>query len=147
MREPIWIALLLIQPMFWLLLYGQLFQRIADLPGFGTNSYIDFLAPAVVIMNAFFGGTWSGMAMITDLDRDVRRALPRDARAPRRARVLAGRPLRADGADPGARSSCSSSLAARRRRHGGPLGWIVIVLAGDADRRWASPASRRGSRC
>ena len=27
MREPIWIALILIQPMIWLLLYGQLFKR------------------------------------------------------------------------------------------------------------------------
>ena len=28
MREPIWIALLLVQPMIWLLLYGQLFKRV-----------------------------------------------------------------------------------------------------------------------
>ena len=28
MREPIWIVLLLIQPMIWLLLYGQLFKRV-----------------------------------------------------------------------------------------------------------------------
>jgi ABC-2 type transport system permease protein len=76
MREPIWIALLLVQPMVWLLLYGQLFKRVTNLPGggFGTHSYITFLAPAIVIMNAFFGATWSGMSMISDLDRDV---LPR----------------------------------------------------------------------
>jgi ABC-2 type transport system permease protein len=71
MREPIWIALLLIQPLVWLLLYGQLFKRITHLGGFGTTSYITFLAPAIVVMNAFFGATWSGMAMIADLDRDV----------------------------------------------------------------------------
>src|SRR5690242_21861464 len=73
MREPIWIALLLVQPMVWLLLYGQLFKRVTHLPGggFGTTSYIEFLAPAIVIMNAFFGATWSGMAMVSDLDRDV----------------------------------------------------------------------------
>src|SRR5213080_2150390 len=63
MREPIWIALLLV-------------KRVTQLPGggFGTTSYITFLAPAIVIMNSFFGSTWSGMAMISDLDRDV---LPR----------------------------------------------------------------------
>ncbi len=73
MREPIWIVLLLVQPMIWLLLYGQLFKRVTHLPGggFGTTSYIEFLAPAIVIMNAFFGATWSGMAMVSDLDRDV----------------------------------------------------------------------------
>ena len=73
MREPIWIALLVIQPLVWLTLYGQLFKRVTNLPGggFGTTSYITFLAPAIVVMNAFFGGTWSGMAMISDLDREV----------------------------------------------------------------------------
>src|SRR5205085_10966070 len=69
-REPIWIALLLIQPMIWLLLYGQLFSRVPALRG-GASSYIEFLTPGIVIMNAFFGGTWAGMAMITDLDRNV----------------------------------------------------------------------------
>ena len=68
MREPIWIVLLLIQPMVWLLLYGQLFKNVTRLGGFGTGSYITFLAPAIVVMNAFFGATWSGMSMIYDLD-------------------------------------------------------------------------------
>jgi ABC-2 type transport system permease protein len=71
MREPIWIALLLIQPLVWLILYGQLFKNVVHLGGFGTGSYVTFLAPAIVVMNAFFGATWSGMAMIADLKADV----------------------------------------------------------------------------
>jgi len=70
MREPIWIVMMLIQPMIWLLLYGQLFSRVAALRG-GAGSYVEFLAPGVVVMNAFFGATWSGMATIQDLDRSV----------------------------------------------------------------------------
>jgi ABC-2 type transport system permease protein len=70
-REPIWIVLLLMQPMVWLVLYGQLFKHLPRLGGFGTNSYVTFLAPGIVVMNAFFGASWSGMAMITDLDRGV----------------------------------------------------------------------------
>lgn len=70
LREPIWIALLLIQPMVWLLLYGQLFSRVPSLRG-GASTYVQFLTPGIVVMNAFFGGTWAGMAMITDLDRNV----------------------------------------------------------------------------
>ena len=70
MREPIWIALLLIQPMIWLLLYGQLFSRVPVLRG-GASTYVEFLLPGIVVMNAFFGGTWAGMAMIADLDRHV----------------------------------------------------------------------------
>ena len=71
MREPIWIVLLLVQPMVWLLLYGQLFKNVTRLGGFGTGSYVTFLAPAIVVMNAFFGATWSGMSMIYDLDHKV----------------------------------------------------------------------------
>ena len=71
LRQPIWITFALTQPMFWLLLYSQLFRRIVDLPGFDTDSYVQFLTPGIVVMTAFFGATWSGMAMIDDLDRGV----------------------------------------------------------------------------
>jgi ABC-2 type transport system permease protein len=69
LREPIWIVILLVQPMIWLVLYGQLFKNVTRLGGFGTSSYITFLAPAIVVMNAFFGASWSGMSMVFDLDR------------------------------------------------------------------------------
>ena len=70
MREPIWIAMMVIQPLIWLLLYGQLFSRVPALRG-GASSYVEFLTPGIVCMNAFFGGMWAGMAMINDLDRHV----------------------------------------------------------------------------
>jgi len=70
-RQPIWIVVMIVQPLFWLLLYSQLFRRITELPGFGTTSYIDYLTPGVAIMTAFFSGSWAGMGMIEDLDRGV----------------------------------------------------------------------------
>ena len=70
-RQPVWVFILLVQPLFWLLLYSQLFRRIVELPGFGTNSYIEFLTPGIVVMTSFFTGTWNGMSMINDLDRGV----------------------------------------------------------------------------
>ena len=36
MREPIWIALLVIQPLVWLTLYGQLFKRVTTCPAAGS---------------------------------------------------------------------------------------------------------------
>ena len=71
LRQPVWIVFALTQPMFWLLLYSQLFRRIVDLPGFGDQSYVQFLTPGIVVMTSFFGATWSGMSMIEDLDRGV----------------------------------------------------------------------------
>jgi len=71
LRLPIWIAITLIQPVIWLGLFGQLFRRVVDIPGFETTSYIEFLTPGVVVMNALFGAAWSGMGLINDLQEGV----------------------------------------------------------------------------
>lgn len=70
-RQPWWVAFTLFQPLVWLLLYGQLFQRVVELPGFNANSYISYLLPGVVVMTALFAGGWNGMGLILDLDRGV----------------------------------------------------------------------------
>ncbi|MGA9160776.1 MAG: ABC transporter permease [Actinomycetota bacterium] len=70
-RQPVWIAITLVQPIIWILLYGALFKRIVDIPGFGSDNYIDFLTPGIVLMTALFSGGWAGMALIEDIDRGV----------------------------------------------------------------------------
>lgn len=127
-REPIWIVLLLVQPMVWLVLYGQLFRNVTRLGGFGTTSYITFLAPAIVVMNAFFGATWSGMSMITDLDHKVvERFLATPAS--RLAIVLSQIVRSAITAAIQALVILLVSSALGVRVHTGVLGWLVIVLA------------------
>ena len=126
-RQPIWIAVMVVQPMFWLLLYSQLFRRITELPGFGTTSYVDYLTPGVAVMTAFFSGSWAGMGMIEDLDRGV---LERFLATPAsRAAIVFGRILEA---------SIVATLQALLilvtglflgARNGGPAGWLVILLA------------------
>ncbi len=71
LRQPWYIALTLIQPIIWLVLYGQLFKRVVDLPGFHSVSYIDFLTPGIVVMSALFSSGWTGMGVIADIDRGV----------------------------------------------------------------------------
>ena len=71
LRQPWFVALTLIQPIIWLVLYGQLFKRVVELPGFRASSYIDFLTPGVVVMSALFGSGWTGMGVINDLDQGV----------------------------------------------------------------------------
>ncbi len=44
---------------------------MTDIPGFGSDNYIQFLAPGVVVMTAFFGAGWTGMPVIEDIDRGV----------------------------------------------------------------------------
>lgn len=71
LRQPWWIAISLAQPLVYLLIYTQLFQKVTEIPGFQASSYIDFFAPGVVIVTALFSGSWAGMSVIQDLDRGV----------------------------------------------------------------------------
>jgi len=70
-RQPWYVAVTLVQPVIWLLLFGELFKSVADLPGFGSESYIAYLAPGIVVMSALFSSGWSGMSTIEDIDRGV----------------------------------------------------------------------------
>jgi ABC-2 type transport system permease protein len=70
-RQPWWIAIALVQPVIWLLLFGALFERVVEIPGFGGGSYIDYLTPGVVVMTGLFSGGWLGMSIIEDLDRGI----------------------------------------------------------------------------
>lgn len=70
-RQPWFVAVTLVQPVIWLLLFGSLFKRVIEIPGFHAHSYIAFLAPGVVVMTALFNSAWSGMALIEDLNRGV----------------------------------------------------------------------------
>jgi len=70
-RQPWWIAISLVQPVIWLLLFGALFERVVDLPGFAGGDYQQYIVPGVLVMTAFFTSGWSGMSTIEDLDRGV----------------------------------------------------------------------------
>ena len=70
-RQPWFVAVTLVQPVIWLLLFGALFKKVIEIPGFHAHSYIAFLAPGVVVMTAMFNAAWSGMSLIDDLNRGV----------------------------------------------------------------------------
>jgi ABC-2 type transport system permease protein len=70
-RQPWFVAINLVQPVIWLLIFGALFERVVDIPGFGGGDYADFLLPGVVVMTALFSGGWLGMGVIWDLERGV----------------------------------------------------------------------------
>jgi ABC-2 type transport system permease protein len=70
-RQPWFVAVTLMQPVIWLLLFGALFKKVVEIPGFHGHSYIAFLAPGVVVMTAMFNSAWSGMSLIDDLNRGV----------------------------------------------------------------------------
>lgn len=72
-RQPAFAAITLIQPVIWLLLFGQLFRSVVRIPGFAAEhaSYLEFITPGVVVMTALFSSGWAGTVYIEDMDRGV----------------------------------------------------------------------------
>jgi len=70
-RQPAYIVIMLIQPVIWLFLFGSLFRKVVELPGFGAPSYLDYLVPGVVVMSALSASMWSGMTVLEEIDRGI----------------------------------------------------------------------------
>jgi ABC-2 type transport system permease protein len=70
-RMPVFVFISIVQPILWVLLFGQLFAKVTTIQGFGASSYVQFLAPGISIMTALFGAAYSGMGMLADIDRGV----------------------------------------------------------------------------
>lgn len=71
-RMPVYLLMNLIQPMIWLLLFGQLFKSVVTIPGFeAEGNYLEFLTPGIVMMMALFGAAWTGTTFIQDMERGV----------------------------------------------------------------------------
>lgn len=68
-RQPTVVVITLAQPVIWLFLFGALFKRVVELPGFGAASYLDYLVPGVVIMSAVSSNMWAGMGTIDEIER------------------------------------------------------------------------------
>jgi ABC-2 type transport system permease protein len=66
-RMPMWTLFTLVQPLIWLVIFGQLFKNIIQLPGFPTDSYMDFFVPGVLIMTVLFGSSWSGVSLLREI--------------------------------------------------------------------------------
>jgi ABC-2 type transport system permease protein len=69
LRQPWYIAFTLVQPIIWLVFYGELFKRVVELPGFGASNYLTFITPGIVVMTALFGGGWTGMGVIQEMEQ------------------------------------------------------------------------------
>lgn len=69
LRNPAVLIMSLAQPMIWLFLFGELFKKVVELPGFGAQSYLDYIVPGVVIMNAVSLNSFAGMATMDEIER------------------------------------------------------------------------------
>jgi ABC-2 type transport system permease protein len=129
LRQPAFIAVGLVQPVIWLFLFGQLFRRVIDIPGFGAHgSYLTYLIPGIVAMNAMNGNMWAGMNAMEEIDRGT---LNRFLVSPARRVAL----MNANVAEQAVTTTIQTiiilclGLAGGARYPGGVLGAVIVGVA------------------
>lgn len=127
-RQPAYVISTLVQPLMWLLLFGALFERVVDIPGFASTSYQDFLAPGVVVTSALFSGAWAGLGMVRDIEAGV---MDRFLTTPVKRGAIAVGPVAYQGAVTVIQSLIVVAIAipVGAKFEGGVLGVAVLILA------------------
>ncbi len=59
-----------IQPMLWLLVFGEVFARVRAIPT-GSLSYLDFLAPGILAQSVLFVAIFYGISVIWERDLGI----------------------------------------------------------------------------
>jgi ABC-2 type transport system permease protein len=67
LRRPVPLTFSLVQPLFWMLIFGFLFHRFSLGPAYAGLSYLDFLLPGVAAMTVLFGASQVGIELVRDL--------------------------------------------------------------------------------
>jgi ABC-2 type transport system permease protein len=66
LRNPVWVVVGLMQPLYYLFLFGPLLEPVAKLQGFGGTAY-DVFVPALLVQMALFGSIFVGFGLIAEL--------------------------------------------------------------------------------
>jgi len=132
-RDPTELFTRSVQPILWLLVFGQVFSRTRAIPTGGLD-YLDFMAPGVLAQSILFTSIFFGIAIIWERDLGI---LQKTLVSPAyRGALVLGKGLSA-----GARALAQSSLvvvvalALGVRLRAEPLRWagvLVAVLVGAA---------------
>ena len=67
LRRPVQLAFSLVQPLWWMLIFGFLFHRFALGAEYARLSYLEFLLPGVCAMTVLFGASQAGIDLVRDL--------------------------------------------------------------------------------
>ncbi len=59
-----------VQPVLWLLLFGEVFSRVRDIPTEGMR-YLDFMAPGILAQSVLFMAIFYGIAIIWERDMGI----------------------------------------------------------------------------
>jgi len=69
-HDPVELFTRMIQPVLWLLIFGQVFNRTRAIPT-GGISYIDFMAPGILAQSVLFSSIFYGISLIWERDLGI----------------------------------------------------------------------------
>lgn len=67
-RQPYSILFSIVQPIFWLVLFGNTFRRVIQNPAFGTADYLSFMTASVITMTVVGNSLMAGIPLLMDRD-------------------------------------------------------------------------------
>ena len=70
LRDPTELATRAVQPVLWLLVFGQVFSRVRAIPT-GQLTYVEFLAPGILAQGVLFAAIFYGIAVIWERDLGI----------------------------------------------------------------------------
>src|ERR1022692_2136295 len=69
-HDPVELFTRMIQPVLWLLIFGQAFPRTRAIPT-GGISYLDFMTPGILAQSVLFGAIFYGISLIWERDLGI----------------------------------------------------------------------------
>lgn len=69
-HDPVELFTRMVQPLLWLLIFGQVFTRVRAIPT-GGISYLDFMAPGILAQSVLFGAIFYGISLIWERDLGI----------------------------------------------------------------------------
>jgi ABC-2 type transport system permease protein len=69
-HDPVELFTRMIQPVLWLVIFGEVFTRVRAVPT-GGISYLDFMTPGVLAQSVLFGAIFYGISLIWERDLGI----------------------------------------------------------------------------
>jgi ABC-2 type transport system permease protein len=69
-HDPVELLMRMVQPVLWLLIFGQVFNRTRAIPT-GGISYLDFMSPGILAQSVLFGAIFYGISLIWERDLGI----------------------------------------------------------------------------
>jgi ABC-2 type transport system permease protein len=66
-RNPVWVAIGVVQPLYFLVLFGPLLEPLAGAPGFPEGPPLNVFVPGLLIQLGLFGAGFVGFGLIAEL--------------------------------------------------------------------------------